>query len=308
MSELEWFYTASVTRSFLAGQGVVGRAFTSAMHVWLAGEKQLIHTQECERVREAATHGIKTLVFIPTACGVLELASADLIAQDWSLLHLVKTVFDDQFEDHVDTMPTTTATTANLISEPPTNFGPTRRKPRNHLKQQDSTLPLNHVEAERQRRERLNQRFYALRSAVPNVSKMDKASLLSDAVTYIGELKAKVDELEGRLKVYTNKSKEEEGGNMVAMQSTSSSGRSSTVGRVEVNIVGTEAMIRVQCVDENHPAARLMDALRHLDLHIHHASVSRVKDLMLQDVVVRVPPNFMTADALKHAIVQRLHY
>jgi len=60
--------------------------------------------------------------------------------------------------------------------------------------------PLNHVEAERQRREKLNHRFYALRSAVPNVSKMDKASLLADAVEYINDLKAKIEDLEAKLK------------------------------------------------------------------------------------------------------------
>jgi transcription factor MYC2 len=45
------------------------------------------------------------------------------------------------------------------------------RKPAN-----DREEPLNHVQAERQRREKLNQRFYALRAVVPNVSKVRKKS------------------------------------------------------------------------------------------------------------------------------------
>uniref|UniRef100_A0ACD5W307 Uncharacterized protein n=1 Tax=Avena sativa TaxID=4498 RepID=A0ACD5W307_AVESA len=61
------------------------------------------------------------------------------------------------------------------------------RKPANGREE-----PLNHVEAERQRREKLNQRFYALRAVVPKITKMDKASLLSDAITYIQELEARL--------------------------------------------------------------------------------------------------------------------
>ncbi|XP_019257209.1 PREDICTED: transcription factor ABA-INDUCIBLE bHLH-TYPE-like [Nicotiana attenuata] len=64
------------------------------------------------------------------------------------------------------------------------------RKPANGREE-----PLNHVEAERQRREKLNQRFYALRAVVPNVSKMDKASLLGDAISYINELKLKLQNI-----------------------------------------------------------------------------------------------------------------
>ncbi|KAL5096621.1 hypothetical protein RYX36_000948 [Vicia faba] len=66
-----------------------------------------------------------------------------------------------------------------------------RRKPANGREE-----PLNHVEAERQRREKLNQRFYALRAVAPNVSKMDKASLLGDAISYITELKIKLQKTE----------------------------------------------------------------------------------------------------------------
>ncbi|KAL3849944.1 hypothetical protein ACJIZ3_011826 [Penstemon smallii] len=65
------------------------------------------------------------------------------------------------------------------------------RKPANGREE-----PLNHVEAERQRREKLNQRFYALRAVVPNISKMDKASLLGDAIAYITDLQTKIRILE----------------------------------------------------------------------------------------------------------------
>ncbi|KAI9109784.1 hypothetical protein K1719_018825 [Acacia pycnantha] len=70
------------------------------------------------------------------------------------------------------------------------------RKPANGREE-----PLNHVEAERQRREKLNQRFYALRAVVPNISKMDKASLLGDAIAYINELQAKLKAMESEKEI-----------------------------------------------------------------------------------------------------------
>ena len=60
---------------------------------------------------------------------------------------------------------------------------------------------LSHVEAERQRRDKLNRRFCDLRAAVPTVSKMDRASLLADATAYIAELRARAERLEIEVKV-----------------------------------------------------------------------------------------------------------
>ena len=51
---------------------------------------------------------------------------------------------------------------------------------------------------------------------------------------------------------------------------------------IDVKIIGWDAMIRIQCSKKNHPAARLMVALKELDLDVHHASVSVVNDLMIQ--------------------------
>nr|ATI97636.1 TT8 [Lotus sessilifolius] len=56
----------------------------------------------------------------------------------------------------------------------------------------------NHVLAERRRREKLNQRFIILRSLVPFVTKMDKASILGDTIEYVKQLRRKIQDLEAR--------------------------------------------------------------------------------------------------------------
>ncbi|KAL6883724.1 hypothetical protein ACP4OV_011138 [Aristida adscensionis] len=53
-----------------------------------------------------------------------------------------------------------------------------------------------HISSERQRRERLSQHFIALAKIVPGLRKMDKASILSDAIRYLKQLQEQVKVLE----------------------------------------------------------------------------------------------------------------
>ncbi|KAG7532442.1 Transcription factor MYC/MYB N-terminal [Arabidopsis thaliana x Arabidopsis arenosa] len=200
-----------------------------------------------------------------------------------------------------------------IVVEPPEKKPRKRgRKPANGREE-----PLNHVEAERQRREKLNQRFYSLRAVVPNVSKMDKASLLGDAISYINELKSKLQQaesdkeeiqkkLEGMSKEGGNNGK---GGGSRAKErkcSNQDSTASSIEMEIDVKIIGWDVMIRVQCSKKDHPGARFMEALKELDLEVNHASLSVVNDLMIQQATVKMGSQFFNHDQLKLALMTKV--
>lgn len=64
----------------------------------------------------------------------------------------------------------------------------------------------DHIIAERKRREKLSQRFIALSAVVPGLKKMDKASVLGDAIMYLKQLQERVKTLEEQTKRKTMES------------------------------------------------------------------------------------------------------
>ncbi|TKY64130.1 Transcription factor bHLH14 [Spatholobus suberectus] len=353
INDAEWFYVMSLTRTFpvanASSSSLPGKSFALGSVLWLNSKHEL-QFHNCERSNEAHVHGIETLICVPTQNGVVEMGSYDSIKQNWSLVHHVKSLFESTnplplnnnsiLNDHPisfadigvvagiqetkkrkqtqtppnknDNYVDSEHSDSDCPTLPTTTEVPKKRGRKPVLGRE---TPMNHVEAERQRREKLNHRFYALRAVVPNVSRMDKASLLSDAVAYINELKAKIEYLESQQHRESNKKVKVEMADTTDNQSTATtsivvdqtgSGPGPHGFGLEVKLVGPDAMVRVQSENVNHPGARLMGALRDLEFQVYHASMSCVNDLMLQDVVVKVPKGMTSEEGLKSAILMRL--
>lgn len=93
VTDTEWFFLVSMTQSFVNGTGLPGQAYYNSAPVWLTGAENLA-LSACERARQGQEHGIQTLACIPSADGVLELGSTELIYQNNDLMNKVKMFFD----------------------------------------------------------------------------------------------------------------------------------------------------------------------------------------------------------------------
>uniref|UniRef100_A0A0D3H900 Transcription factor n=1 Tax=Oryza barthii TaxID=65489 RepID=A0A0D3H900_9ORYZ len=139
------------------------------------------------------------------------------------------------------------------------------------------------------------------------------ASLLADAAAYIAELRARVARLESDARQAAAARFEPSscGGGGNASYHGGGGGGGAAPGldeAVEVRKMGRDAAaVRVTTTGARHAPARLMGALRSLELPVQHACVMRVHGATtVQEVLVDVPAALQDGDALRAALLQRL--
>nr|QGH84096.1 transcription factor bHLH18 [Lilium regale] len=135
----------------------------------------------------------------------------------------------------------------------------------------------DHVVAERKRREKLTQRFIALSAVVPGLKKMDKASVLGDAIKYLKQLQEKVKTLEDQTAKRTVESAVLVKKSQLSTDDDTSScddssdgvlSGESTLPEIEVKLSDRTLLIRIHCERHKGVLTKALSEIENLPLTI----------------------------------------
>ncbi|KAL7157013.1 hypothetical protein ABFS83_02G048700 [Erythranthe nasuta] len=141
--------------------------------------------------------------------------------------------------------------------------------------------------AERKRREKLTQRFIALSALVPGLKKMDKASVLGDAIKYLKQLQDKVKILEEQQN--NNKRKSESSAVFVKKHKldralpdeTTIEDQSLIIPEIETRLCNKDVLIHIHCEKKKGVLEKTVVEVEKLNLSVVNTSVITFGDSAL---------------------------
>ncbi|KAL3641490.1 hypothetical protein CASFOL_016458 [Castilleja foliolosa] len=126
----------------------------------------------------------------------------------------------------------------------------------------------DHVLAERRRRQNLGQLFISLSKVVPGLKKLDKASLLEDAIKHLKALQERVSVLEKEKSISTDEYDDHHYTSDDHHKEIISKLISSTADEIKVRISGKHVLIKINCKKQNGLMSRVPRQLEEIHLSV----------------------------------------
>ncbi|OIW09057.1 hypothetical protein TanjilG_16284 [Lupinus angustifolius] len=150
-------------------------------------------------------------------------------------------------------------------------------------KNRSDSKTMDHIIAERKRRQELTEKFIALSATIPDLKKTDKVSILHEAINYVKQLQERVSELEkvnnkgyNESIIFINKI-EIFGDENGTFSETSSEDCCRPIIEllpdVEARVFGNEVVIEIHCDKENGIEYQILEQLQNFHLSVTGSSV-----------------------------------
>ncbi|KAL1537420.1 transcription factor DYT1-like [Salvia divinorum] len=148
----------------------------------------------------------------------------------------------------------------------------------------DERFKSKNLEAERRRRKKLGDRQLELRALVPNITNMTKSTIITDAITYIEELKLTVEELGNQLLQMEATSVDEEKIKLKEIDDEKEMKKHGIKVEVEAevnHICGTKLWIRVVFQKKRGALTKLMEAISLLGIDLIDTTITTSRGAVL---------------------------
>ncbi|KAD4179171.1 hypothetical protein R6Q59_022714 [Mikania micrantha] len=150
----------------------------------------------------------------------------------------------------------------------------------------------DHILAERKRREKLSQRFIALSALLPGLKKMDKASVLGDAIKHMKTLQEKVDSLEEQMKKRPNTEsvffvkRYDVSADIGETFSSDDGPIHEQLPEIEARFVGNNVLIRIHCSKKAGAIEKILTEVEKLHLSVNNSSAMTFANCALDVTVI----------------------
>ncbi|KAI7745990.1 hypothetical protein M8C21_026854, partial [Ambrosia artemisiifolia] len=148
----------------------------------------------------------------------------------------------------------------------------------------------DHILAERKRREKLSEKFIALSALIPNLKKMDKASVLGDAIEYMKTLQEKVKTLEEetskRANLESRRFEMVANGGEMSSSDENISCFSEQIPEIKARFIGNDVLIRIHCEKKPGVLEKTLAEIEKLRLSVINSNAVIFANSMLHITVV----------------------